>query len=236
MPGDVWFDQDFTIVAWVRLHSYANWERIIDFGVGPDNHNVLLAASAGILGQPALRTEGTQFTASSITLPVSRWTQIAARVRADGLGTIFINGVESYNSGGMTIPPSVTRTNCYIGKSNWSSDALLNGEMGELQIYHGALSNTAITANYNATKSKYPNSYSFSTIHSIDGSSNDRWSGISVVDSGVAVPQVGWLISDYTNTATITGVNHQNTALGFVYTLAITGTISTTADYVALIG
>jgi hypothetical protein len=151
--GDIWFNQDFTVVAWVKLNSYANWERIIDFGNGAGVNTVLLAASNGVSGNPALRTEDTQFTASS-QIPLNTWTQVVGRLKADGTGSIFLNGSNVYNYSNMSIPSNVSRSTCYIGKSNWP-DALLDGSIGELQIYHSAISDATITANYNSTQSKY---------------------------------------------------------------------------------
>lgn len=206
LPADIWFNQDLTIVSWVKVHSYANWERIIDFGNGAGVNTVLLAASAGVSGNPALRTEGTQFTATNYQLPVNTWVQVAGRVKADGGGTIFVNGDQMMNYSGMAIPVNTTRSNCYIGKSNWP-DALLNGEMGEIQIYHSALSDAVITANYNSTRSKYlPSSLSFSP-------SSTSYLGVQNTQSDWALGTT-WTIEWWSKATTASGPGTIFTVMG----------------------
>lgn len=152
VPADVWFDQDFTIVAWVKLNSITTWARIIDFGNGEDSNNVLFAFQ-GSTGYLNLRTENTEVT-TTWAPSTGVWYHFAASVKANGSGAIFVNGELMANQG-MTIPPSVTRNNCYIGKSEWAADSPLDGLIGELRIYRGALTDAKVYDDYYDTRSKY---------------------------------------------------------------------------------
>jgi hypothetical protein len=154
LPADVYFDQDFTIIAWVKVTSVTSWARIIDFGNGPNGDNVLLAASDGPSGNVALRSGTTQFDSTTVLTP-GTWYHITGRVKTDGRADIFINGSVDATNYGTTLPASVTRTNCYIAKSNWDSDAYLDGLIGELRIYRGALSDAKVYDDYYDTRSKY---------------------------------------------------------------------------------
>jgi hypothetical protein len=154
LPADVYFDQDFTIIAWVKVTSVTSWARIIDFGNGPNGDNVLLAASDGPSGKVALRSGSTQFDSNTVLTP-DTWYHITGRVKADGRADIFINGSVDATNYGSTLPASVTRINCYIAKSNWENDAYLDGLVGELRIYRGALSDAKVYDDYYDTRSKY---------------------------------------------------------------------------------
>ena len=47
-------------------------------------------------------------------------------------------------------PVSMTRRNCYIGKSNSDGDGYLNGEVSSLKLYSGAMTQADVTAAYEA--------------------------------------------------------------------------------------
>ena len=156
VPADVWFDQDFTIVAWVKVNSYANWSRIIDFGNGEGVNNVLFAVSENATGQPVISTsEFGNIVATGTTLPLNTWTHVVGRLSADGTASIWINGVQVRFYQGLPLPANVTRNYCYIGKSNWAGDSTLDGLIGELRIYRGALSDAKVYDDYYDTRSKY---------------------------------------------------------------------------------
>jgi len=54
------------------------------------------------------------------------------------------------SSGSNTAISNVTRTNNYIARSNWSSDAYLDGKVSSLKIYNRALSSAEITQDFNS--------------------------------------------------------------------------------------
>lgn len=146
----------FTIQSWVYPIQVLNWNRIIDFGNGAGQNNILLSNSYGTSGAPGLYIEGTQFQANTV-LTLNAWHFVCATYNsATGIATIYVDGQPS-GSGAMPTPRNVTRNLCYIGRSNWGfGDPNFHGGIGSVQIYNGYLTAAEILSNYNSTKIFYP--------------------------------------------------------------------------------
>jgi len=164
---NVYFDgNSFTIQSWVYVTAVGNWNRIIDFGNGAGANNILLSNTYGGTGKPGIYIEGSQFQSTypgSSTVLLNAWHQICATFTRNtsgntnqGIARIYIDG-QQYGSGTTSIPVNITRTLCYIGKSNWGNppDPNMQGGFGALQIYNGALTDAEMLSNYNTTKSYY---------------------------------------------------------------------------------
>ncbi|KAB2667169.1 MAG: tandem-95 repeat protein, partial [Verrucomicrobia bacterium] len=140
VPNGVWFGDTFTVEGWVLLRNYANWARFFDFGNGPASDNVLGGLTAGSTGLPALhvyRGGSSQSIQSTQQIPTGVWTHVAFTRDGDGIGHIFIDGVETA-SGPIHAPDNVVRKKTYIGRSNWDGDALANVRFGEVRIWNVA--------------------------------------------------------------------------------------------------
>jgi hypothetical protein len=143
---------NFTVIAWVKLNSTANWARIFDFG---DNETVymFLAPQNGSTGKlryaitTASNTGEQQINCNS-TLSTGVWHQVAVTLSAT-TGVLYLDGVPVGTNSAMTLNPSgLGRTsNNYIGKSQWP-DPYLNGQIDEFRIYSVALSSAEIAATY----------------------------------------------------------------------------------------
>jgi hypothetical protein len=72
----------------------------------------------------------------------------------NGFYKIYKNGVEIYSIADSFLPVNITRSNNYIGKSNWA-DALFNGFIPLTQIYNRALTAAEIQQNFNALRGRY---------------------------------------------------------------------------------
>jgi subtilisin-like proprotein convertase family protein len=142
MASGVWFSNQFTVESWVYVRSNASWARLIDFGNGPAGNNIVCALGNGVMGRPVFdiyngSVSGGQITAPS-AIPTNTWTHLAFTF--DGTnGRILVNGIEVTNLA-MTVPPNVTRTNNFIGRSNWPADALANAIIDEFRIWSVARS------------------------------------------------------------------------------------------------
>jgi hypothetical protein len=146
----------FTIQSWVYPIQVLNWNRIIDFGNGASSNNILLSNSYGQSGAPGLYIEGYQFQANTV-LTLNAWHFVCATFNlSTRLATIYVDGQPS-GSMTMPVPANVTRTLCYIGRSNWGfGDPNFRGGIGSVQIYNGYLTADEILSNYNSTKIYYP--------------------------------------------------------------------------------
>ena len=134
---------DFTISAWVKATSLANWARIFDFGTG-QNFNMFLTADAG--GTNALRFSITQqsFNAeqqlNGPALALNTWTHVAVTLSGNST-TMYVNGVAVATNTAMTLHPTnlgITTQN-YLGKSQYP-DPAFNGSIDDFRIYSRALS------------------------------------------------------------------------------------------------
>ena len=151
-PGIVSTLSNFTIVAWVRLVSTANWARIFDFG---DNETVymFLAPQNGSTGKlryaiTTTSNSGEQPINCNSTLTIGVWHQVAVTLNAT-TGILYLDGVSVGTNSAMTLNPSSlgSTANNYIGKSQWP-DPYLNGSIDEFRIYGVALSAAEIAATY----------------------------------------------------------------------------------------
>jgi len=134
----------FTVVAWVYWNSFSqSWSKIIDFGNGQANNNILFAHWGTT---PDLVFElynsngasGGKIVASG-ALVTGQWLQLAATIDSSGNVVLYKNGV-AIQTGKSAFPPaSVVRTLNYIGRSNWAADGYFNGSIANVQIYSTAL-------------------------------------------------------------------------------------------------
>jgi len=80
-------------------------------------------------------------------IQLNTWQHLSVTVTPSGTATIYVNGVvvaTASNPG--FIPNNVTRVNNFIGKSNWSENALFQGQMRDLSIWKTALTPAQVAA------------------------------------------------------------------------------------------
>ena len=139
MPDGVYFDGDFTIESWVYPAIHNSHARLLDFGNGEADDNVYLSLSDGTTGQPKLviydgATESSLI--APVDLPLDKWSHLAATLSGTS-ATIYIDG-EEVASGTISVPNNITRTSCYVGRSNWAADGYTDGKIDELRIWNVA--------------------------------------------------------------------------------------------------
>jgi hypothetical protein len=142
-PNGVYFDgSDFTVSTWVRKISNNNWSRIMDFGNGQLNNNIVFALSQNTTGRPVADLFNGNTSVGQIVSPTAvpnnQWVLITYTWSAT-IGTLYMNG-NVLTSGVQQAPLNVVRTLNYIGRSNWSVDAYANGSFDDFRIYDRALS------------------------------------------------------------------------------------------------
>lgn len=136
LPSDVYFNGNLTIECWVYPKAFTNWSRIIDFGNGAGNNNVLLSYTVGTSGAPGFYIGGAQFQ-SNQTIPLNQWSHIAATLNGT-VATIYINGIQA-GTATFPIPANVTRNSNFIGRSNWGTgDPDASAVFDELRIWNVA--------------------------------------------------------------------------------------------------
>jgi len=152
----------FTVAAWVKPHRYNKWSRVLDFGNGAANNNIVLAASTGRSGKPSfhlfhgrIKIVGCYYPR---TIPLNQWTHVASVVNGNKVHN-YVNGV-LVNSCNFRNIKTVWYTNRnYIGKSNWGHDALYQGALDRVQILPSALS--TFDLNHERGEAKASNEWEF---------------------------------------------------------------------------
>ena len=141
---------NFTIVAWVKLNSTTNWNRLFDFG-SSTAVNMFLTPQNGGDGRVrfAITTSGgggeQQINCAS-TMSAGVWYQVAVTLNGNR-GVLYLNGLPVGTNNAMTLRPSSlgSTANNYIGRSQYP-DPYLNGLIDEFRIYNIGLSAAEIAA------------------------------------------------------------------------------------------
>ncbi len=145
-----------TIATWARYDNLDGfWSRIIDFGDGQAQHNIVIAhqRNTGNLVVNFFDSDNkpNQYMVKDV-FTEGEWVHITATVDDTGFLTIYKNGTEIGSLQGSGAPAEKVRTNNYIGKSNWAPDAPLEGAIDDLLIVNRDLS-AAEVANLHGARS-----------------------------------------------------------------------------------
>jgi endoglucanase len=171
-----------TVSAWVYLDAVSSWARMFDFGTGTSNY-MFLAPSNGSVIRFAIRTAsvGEQQISGTAALSSSAWIHVAL-VLNGSTGILYVNGAEVGRNSSMTLTPSSlgATTQNYIGKSQFSSDAYLNGRVDDFRIYPDALSAAEVASLASATVSNSAPVFTADPINNRGAIERSAYSGTSL--------------------------------------------------------
>jgi uncharacterized protein len=133
-----------TIASWVKLKSAAAFQRIFHFGI--DTGTFMYLANAGNSGFPRFRISSTPLNKDQVlegakALPLDKWTHVAVSVGDNGV-SIYLDGAQIAQQAPAVLRPSDlgdTADN-FIGRSPFSGDPYLDGQIDEFRIYNRVLS------------------------------------------------------------------------------------------------
>jgi YD repeat-containing protein len=147
------FTSGMTLEAWVKPTAATSWGRVFDFGNGPDADNLLLArystTNDGVLSVKRGAAD-TTLSAPGLFAVDGAWHHIVATVTAAGVATVYKDGSSVATVAGFNVPLNVSRTNNYVGRSNWTGDPTFEGFIDEPAVYDKALTAARVTAHYQA--------------------------------------------------------------------------------------
>jgi hypothetical protein len=139
--------------VWVNVRTLANWSRVFDFGVDmtsnmfltPQNGTTSTLRFAITMGGNA----GEQRLDATAALPTGAWHHVAVVLTGAG-GTMYLDGqVAATNTALTLVPSSLGSTgNNWVGRSQYTADPYLDGQIDDLVIYARALSAQEIAAVY----------------------------------------------------------------------------------------
>jgi hypothetical protein len=148
-----------TIVAVVRFTGTAGvWERIIDLGSGQDTNNLVLCRRWTNSGfylvfqtQPSgpsnwVENRPVDYYIDNM-IQQNTWVTVVVRYSASTRQYVVkVNNVADYTGIASDTVPDRTVSGTYIGKSWWSADAYLNGDMAGVFVVDEYLSTDATSA------------------------------------------------------------------------------------------
>jgi hypothetical protein len=137
-----------TFSFWFMANSNnQTWSRIFDFGNGAPSNNIVCYINSGYLGFCVYNGSSSYLNNVVPNVCTNSLIHIAWVLTYPNGWDIYVNG-HLYNTQAGWYPPVVTRNNCYIAKSNWSSDPYFTGYIGDFRVYNGVLSTSDITNIY----------------------------------------------------------------------------------------
>ena len=185
-----------TVESWVNIKSYTNWSRIIDFGNGAGNHNIILGQleNSGRLFFHVYDGNGNRVVDIEPTnqIALNEWTHVAATIDDQRNVKLYMNGAVIGTAVASSLPATLQRSNNYVGRSNWGGDnAYLNGSISDLRVYSGARTadqiNTDRYSAVNASDSSLTYAYGFNGTATSSRSGDaaaTQFSGASLVGGG----------------------------------------------------
>lgn len=191
------FNDGFTVTAWAKFSGTAgSWERIFDFGNGTNSNNIFLGregTSTNLMLGIHESSSGSQYLPATGAISDTNW-HLWAVTCSGATCTLYKDGVALTSSSSMKIPSNIARTKNYIGKSNWSVDAYLEGGVDELKVFDESLSATQIATiytnelakkNYDGTARTKPLCNVCQSIKSLYSTTSD---GYYYVSEAIATP------------------------------------------------
>ncbi len=153
------FSAGLTILAFVNFGAVANnWERILDFGTGEGQNNILFTRNGTTSALELHIYNGTTYALqASLANGIigNAWGFYVGRL--NGSSYFLRNQDISASVVSSVLPVTVLdqRTSNYIGRSNWSADAYFEGRIGVVAMYNAALSDAEISAFFDLYKARY---------------------------------------------------------------------------------
>ena len=130
-----------------------SWERILDFGSGTPNNNIVLARSgttADLVGQIMGGGTGSPYVTAKNAIVQNTLMNIALVYDpsvGNGTMTLYLNGVAAGSATSFSqFAANRTVTNYWIGRSQWASDAYANMNLYRLAFYNRVLTNAEIAS------------------------------------------------------------------------------------------
>ncbi len=144
-----------TVAAWVEFDATGGWSRIIDFGNGAAQHNIVLGSNVEN-GLGVHIYNGTGQLIGQLEVPnviaANQWAHVAFTIDDAGEITLYVDG-ESVGTATTTTgaPPEVlVRSNNLVGNDNWGGTQRLDGRLDDLVVVNEALDATQVSNLYQA--------------------------------------------------------------------------------------
>ena len=231
LPTNVANSATMTIETWFQWDGGASYQRIFDFAseraAAPSDYMMLSPKGDSNQLNFAISTNGSTGEQDLLgpVLSTGQWYHVA--VVLDGntdVGRLYVDGVLSATNTSMTVDPSqITTTSAFLGRSNYNTNADLDGQISEFRIWDTARTTDQIIDNMDKTLAG--NETGLSTYYTFDELSgatladntsaahNGTVTGATIIDAGPTV--LGDTITMQEN-ETVSGTMLANDASGTV--------------------
>jgi fibronectin type 3 domain-containing protein len=175
---------NFTISTWFYVGSSTLHMRVFDFGSGTTAY-MFFTPGDGSNARFSITNNGysseQNIYGTSALLSVG-WYHVAVTL-SGGVGTLYVNGTQVGQNTSMTYNPSSlgATTQNWLGRSQYSADAYLNGRIDDFRIYNRALSASEISTL--ATMVVSPSQPTGLTAASGDASVSLNWNSVAAATS-----------------------------------------------------
>ena len=136
------FGEGISMSLWAKPTSSAYWARFLALGNGAGADNLFLSRNgtssmlSGSIVDGSL--SGTQRVSLTGGITNDTWHHYVFTVDSSGFARLYIDGVQQA-SATIGTPSDVTRSNNYIGRSNYSADAYYQGQMYDVRLFSRAI-------------------------------------------------------------------------------------------------
>lgn len=188
------FTSGLTISAYVNFGNVGTWERIMDFGNGSTANNILFARfgnGSELTFEIYSGTTSLGHCRIANGILENTWATYAVTVNGS-VCNIYRNGSSIHSAAYSGLPQNVSRSNNYIGRSNWP-DAYFDNGIAAFAMYNRALSASEIAtlsaAQIDQVNPTLTSSTSFSAAEnqssaaSLTANESVSWSILSSTDS-----------------------------------------------------
>ena len=148
-PDGVYFENEFTFLAWVKLRSYRNWQRLFDFGNKNRTNNILVSLSElSHMVFFRIRDHGSTQINTTI-LQLDKWYHLAFTFK-NGKMITYINSLlyKSKTIEDFNINLNVPRNICYFGKSTFLTDQSGDYQLDDVKIFNKELKDSDIESEF----------------------------------------------------------------------------------------
>ena len=150
-PGVYFSGTQLTIMAWVKVRTFRLFSRLIDFGNGAHNENIVVGLTRNSSGISFLhlRSDINFFTGlSTKALNLNQWQHLSC-VYSFPFYYIYIDGIEVTISESKTVFSSfslanVTRISNFIGRSNFVGQLDADADFDDIKLFNRALNQNEI--------------------------------------------------------------------------------------------
>lgn len=147
--------QSHTIIAWVKPNSLSE-EDVFGTRENSQSGALLMLYQNNVRGH-VWSTEGDSNTIdsnnTSSNVRINNWVQIAQKVNwEEDTISIYVNGELNTSKSLNGVPYSSSNFKAYIGSRGSGASSIFDGQIGQIQVYTGAVSSTVILENYESYK------------------------------------------------------------------------------------